>query len=103
MSGYKPGATERQDMTDGDDTVQLWLVERDYNDKGLVTLVYATPDGEQCLQSNRSSQMLTRKGVTAATEADPEKLQPVEDADRQERYASEVQRMTEKHAPDDEV
>ncbi len=103
MRGYKPDGGQRSHMTDGDDTVQLWLVERDYNDKGLVTLVYATPDGERFQQSNRSSQMLTRNGVTAATQADPEKLEPVADADRRERYASEAQRMAEKHAPDDEV
>lgn len=103
MSGYKPARTERGDMTDGDDTVRLWLVERDYNDKGLVTIVYATPDGERYQQRHRSSQMLSRNGVTAATEIDPEKLEPVDDPDLQERYASEVQRMAEKHDPDDEI
>lgn len=86
-----------------DDTVRCWLVERDYNDKGLVTLVYATPDGERCLQSNRSSTMLTRQDVTAATDADPERLRPVEDAATRDRYASEVDRMRERHDPDEAV
>ena len=86
-----------------DETVRCWLVERDYNDKGLVTLVYATPDGQRCLQSNRSSTMLTKQGVTAATDADPEKLRPVDDDATRERYESEVARMRERHDPDEEV
>jgi len=90
-------------MADAGDTERLWLVERDYNDKGLVTIVYATADGERFRQSHRSSQMLSRKGVTAATTADPDSLEPVEDSARQERYASEAQRMAEQHDPDDEV
>ena len=101
MPGYKSDGTERGRMTD--DTERLWLVERDYNDKGLVTVVYATPDGERFRQSHRSSQMLSRHGVTAATDADPEKLQSVADPDTRDRYASEVDRMAEKHDPDDEV
>jgi hypothetical protein len=89
------------DMTE--DTARLWLVERDYNDKGLVTLVYATTDGEQFVQQHRSSQMLSRKGVTAAETVDREKLQAVEDEPRRERYASEAGRMAEKHDPDSKV
>ncbi|MFB6142672.1 MAG: hypothetical protein ABEJ30_04945 [Halorientalis sp.] len=90
---------------DGDaaDEVRVWLVERDYNDKGLVTLVYATPDGERAVQQNRSSRMLSRQGVTAATTLDGDRLSPVEDADRRERYAHEATRMAERHAPDEEV
>ncbi|MFB6165460.1 MAG: hypothetical protein ABEJ31_09910 [Haloarculaceae archaeon] len=86
-----------------DDAEQVWLVEREYSDKGLVTLVYATPDGERAMRSNRSINMLTRQGVTAATEADPGKLTAIEDDDLRERYAREAQRMQSKHDPDDEV
>lgn len=101
MSGYKPAPPESGAMSE--DSAQLWLVERDYNDKGLVTLVYATADGEQCVQQNRSSQMLSRQGVTAAETVETAKLQTVEDADRRDRYAHEAQRMAEKHDPDSEV
>lgn len=90
-------------MTDDGDAVRVWLVERDHTDKGLVHLVYATPDGDRCLQSNRSSNMLSRQGVTAARDADPAKLEPVDDPDRRERYATEVARMAERHDPDDDV
>lgn len=101
MGGYKAVPAQPTGMTD--DGVRVWLVEREYSDKGLVTLVYATPDGERALRSNRSTNMLTKQGVTAATDADPEKLSPVDDADRRERYAQEAQRMADKHDPDDEV
>jgi hypothetical protein len=86
-----------------EETVQVWLVERDYNDKGLVTLVYATPDGERAVQQHKSSKMLTEQGVTAATEIDPERLRPVEDDDRRERYATEAARVADRNDPDDEI
>jgi len=90
-------------MTEGDDAVRLWLVEREYNDKGLLTLVYATTDGQRYRQSSRSSQMLSGSGVSAATTADPGDLATVADSDRRERYASEAQRMADRHDPDDDV
>ncbi|AQL42678.1 hypothetical protein BV210_08125 [Halorientalis sp. IM1011] len=84
-------------------TERVWLVEREYSDKGLLTLVYATPDGERYMQSNRSSNMLQGAGVTAAKEASPDQLQPVEDPDLRERYATEAARVAENNAPDDEI
>ncbi len=86
-------------MTDAE---TLWLVERDYTDKGLVTLVYATVDGTQHVQMQRSSTMLQRVDVTAAIDAEPDRLLPVDEADR-DRYATEAQRMAERHDPDEAV
>jgi hypothetical protein len=86
-----------------DERVQVWLVERDYNDKGLVTLVYATPGGERSIQQHKSSNMLSKQGVTAATEVDPEKLRAVEDDERRERYATEVERVAANNDPDDPI
>jgi hypothetical protein len=83
--------------------VRVWLVERDYDQKGLVRLVYATPDGERHHTRELSQKMLVRKAVTAATELDPDRLEPVSDSDRRDRYATEAARMRERHAPDDEV
>jgi len=85
------------------ETEQVWLVEREYSDKGLVTLVYATTDGERSITQQRSSQMLSRQDVTAATEVEPDRLEPVEADDLQERYANEATRMTDRHDPDDAV
>ena len=86
-----------------EETEGVWLVERDYNDKGLVTLVYATPDGERAVQQHKSSTMLSKQGVTAATEVTTDKLRPVEEDDRRERYATEASRVADRNDPDDEI
>jgi hypothetical protein len=83
-------------------TERVWLVDRNYNDKGMVTLVYATPDGERFLQKNLSEQMVMRTDVTAGKEVDEERLEPTHDEDR-ERYAAEATRMAEQHDPDETV
>lgn len=85
------------------DAVQVWLVERNYTDKGLVTLVYATPDGDRQVRMQRSSNMLQSSPVTAAQEAEPEQLVPVDDAETRERYTQEVERMQDRHDPDEAV
>lgn len=86
------------------DDARLWLVERTYTDKGLVSLVYATPDGERRLQRQKSMNALRQsEGVTAATTAEPDALQAVEDEDTRARYADEVSRMADAHDPDDTV
>lgn len=82
--------------------MRCWLVERDYDDKGLVRLVYASEDGSRRLLRERSSNMLAG-GVDAAIEADPDRLDPVADPETRERYAAEVERMCERHDPDDAV
>jgi len=86
------------------DDERLWLVERTYTDKGLVSLLYATTDGERSLHKQRSMNML-RQGadVTAAVEADPADLESVDDAETRERYADEATRMADQHDPDDAV
>ena len=81
--------------------MECWLVERTFDDKGLVRLVYATPDGSRAMLRERSAAHL--EGVTAATEIDGENLEPVEDPDRRERYAQETTRMADRHDPDDTV
>jgi hypothetical protein len=100
MSGYKRALVERRPMSEPE---RVWLVEREYSDKGLVTLVYATTGGERAITQQRSQQMLTRMDVTAATDVEPDRLEPVEDDDRRERYAHEAQRMAERHDPEEAV
>mgnify|MGYP006876391634 FL=1 len=82
--------------------VQCWLVERDYGSLNLITLVYATPDGEQI---NRKEVPITaiRNGavtVTAATDVDETDLSAADDP---ERYRQEVERVRSDHDPDDEL
>jgi hypothetical protein len=83
--------------------MQCWLVERTFDDKGMVRLVYATPDGSRRMRKERSAAHLERYDVTAATEVSADQLDPVEDPDRRERYADEADRMAGRHDPSDSV
>ncbi|WP_436923270.1 hypothetical protein [Halosimplex amylolyticum] len=85
-----------------DDSVRCWLVDRQSRDENLVTLVYATPDGERHVTKQLSFQLLTRKPTTAAIDVDADRLEPTPD-DERDRYATQAQSMAEKHDPDDEV
>ncbi|WP_336344143.1 hypothetical protein [Halalkalicoccus ordinarius] len=88
-------------MTAETDEVRVWLVERGYNDRDLIILKYATPSGEKVFQKEVASQALDT--VTAAKTVAPDNLASVDDPDVRERYATEVERMKEKHEPDDPV
>lgn len=85
------------------DAERLWLVERTYTDRDLVVLVYATPDGTRRRRKELASTMLQRTTVTAAIEADPDDLEPVEDEATVERYRTEVERVRADHEPDDPI
>ena len=85
------------------ETVRAWLVEREYDDKGLVRLVYATPDGERRRVSERSANMLRAGGVTAATDVDPERLETVDDPETASRYREEVERVRGSHGPEESI
>jgi hypothetical protein len=91
-------------MTESEETVRCWLVERSsYGDERVVTLVYATPEGDRQLTKQLSTNLLLQKAVTAATDVEPGRLEPVEDAETRERYAAEASRMADRHDPDEEV
>ena len=81
---------------------RVWLVERDYDQKGLVRLVYATLDGDRHLTRELSQQMLRRTTVTAARTVSDDRLEPTPETDRG-RYAAEAERMADRHGPDDPV
>lgn len=83
--------------------MQCWLVERTFDDKGMVRLVYATLDGSRRMLKERSAAHLGQYDVTAATEASAEQLASVEDPDRRERYATEARRMADRHDPGDTI
>ena len=83
--------------------MRCWLVERTFDDKGLVRLVYATPDGTRQVRKERSAARLGRNAVTAAIDAEESQLGPVDDPERRERYADEAARMADRHDPDDAV
>lgn len=87
-----------------DDTVQCWLVERSFDDRNLVTIVYATPDGDRYQQRERSATSL-RNGspVTAAVEIGADELEDVPDDETRERYAAEVERTAAQYEPDEAI
>lgn len=84
--------------------VQLWLVDRSVDSRDLVTLVYATTDGEYVRRKQFALETLRRRGrpVTAAIDADRDELDPADDGDR-ERFAAEATRMADEHDPDNPV
>lgn len=87
-----------------DSTVQCWLVERTFDDRNLVTIVYATPDGSRYQQRERSSTSLqSGAAVTAATEIPEDELEPVSDEETRDRYATEAERTAEQYDPDDPI
>jgi hypothetical protein len=96
-------AGEADDSDDG--TVQVWLVWREYDDRNLVTLRYATPDGERVYERQQSASVMRGRNVevTAAREVDAAALQPVDDSERVERYAAEVTRVRDEYDPDDPI
>ncbi|ADJ16566.1 hypothetical protein [Halalkalicoccus jeotgali] len=83
------------------DGIEVWLVERGYNDRDLIILKYATPSGERVFRREVSSQALDT--VTAAKTVAPGDLASVDESAVQKRYASEVERMKEKYEPADPV
>lgn len=86
----------------GEETVRCWLVDRDYWDEDILTLVYATPDGGRYYQRQLSAGLLSKIDVTAATEVPPSELEPTDPHDRT-RYATEAERVMDRYEPDDEV
>ncbi|MDX1745858.1 MAG: hypothetical protein R3324_07975 [Halobacteriales archaeon] len=86
-----------------DERVRCWLVERTYDDKGLVRIVYATADGTRAVTTERSAALLNRQPATAAKMVPVDSLTAVTTADTRKRYATEARRMRERHDPSDEV
>ncbi len=90
----------------GDETVQVWLVERTYSDdeQNLIILTYATPDGSRYFRKERALTSFTdTRGTTAAVAVDPSNLGTVEDDQLQQQYAAEAERMASVHEPDDDI
>lgn len=92
--------------TDGD-TVRVWLVERTYSDdeQNLIILTYATPDGKRYFRKERALTSFTgsARETTAAVDVEPDNLGHVEDTDQQAQYAAEVDRVIDRHEPDDPI
>lgn len=83
--------------------IRCWLVDRGSRDERLVRLVYATRDGDQSVTRERSIHLLRKRPATAAVDVEPADLQPVREPETRERYATEAERMAQRHDPEDEV
>jgi hypothetical protein len=82
---------------------RCWLVERDYDDRDMIILVYATPDGARMYRRELSATLLSKTTVTAAREIPESDLRAVEDPETRDRYAAEADRIAETHDPDDPI
>ena len=81
----------------------VWLVDRQFDSKGLVRLTYATEDGERMHTKELAEQRLvTGGGVTAGREVDESALgeSPTEEV---ERFAAEASKMAAEHDLDETV
>lgn len=91
-------------MTDSEDSIQCWLVERTFDDRNLVTTVYATPDGERFHRRERSAAAMRAGDEITAGKTVPESdLEDVTDETRRKRYAEEAARVAADHAPDERI
>lgn len=85
------------------ETVRVWLVERGYNNRDLIILKYATPEGDRIFRNEFASQVIDTKTVTAAKDVSPDDLESIDEADVQDRYKAEATRMAAEHDPDDPI
>jgi 3-deoxy-D-manno-octulosonic-acid transferase len=93
-------------MSTSEDTTRVWLVERTYSDdeQNMIILTYATTDGEQYFRKERALTSFDDvRDTTAAVDANPDNLGPVDEPEQREQYAAEAQRMANTHEPDDIV
>jgi hypothetical protein len=93
-------------MTETEQTLRVWLVERTYSDdeQNLIILVYATEDGRAYMRKERAlTSFEDARDTKAALDVDAGRLAEVRDDDTRDRYATEARRMAEKHEPDDVV
>ncbi|MFB6111103.1 MAG: hypothetical protein ABEJ35_01050 [Halobacteriaceae archaeon] len=86
-----------------DETVNVWLVAREVDDRDLVTLTYATADGRHVDVRQLARSHLERDPATAGDEVSRADLEPVTDPSRQTRFAEEASRVKRKHDPEDRI
>lgn len=91
------------DEADDAETVRCWFVERNYTNRDLIVLTYATPEGDRSFRRELAAGAIDSMTVTAAEDVDPDNLEAVDDPETRERYADEVERVRAEHDPDDEV
>jgi hypothetical protein len=81
--------------------VRVWLVGRDIDSRDLVTLTYATEDGERTYERTMALAVLD-DGVRAGRDVPESELAPAPE-DEVGRYAEQARRTAEDHDPDDRL
>ena len=82
---------------------RVWLVDRQFDSKGLVRLTYSTLDGTRNHTAEVTEhRLMTGGGVAAARAVDTESLGKTE-PDNVDQFATEAARMADKHAPDERI
>ena len=82
---------------------EVWLVDRQFDSKGLVRLTYATTDGERVhIKELAEQRLVTGGGVTAGRDVDENALGETE-PENVERFAAEATRMAAEHDPEDVI
>ncbi len=82
---------------------EVWLVDRQFDSKGLVRLTYATTDGKRVhIKELAEQRLVTGGGVTAGRDVDENALGETE-PENVERFAAEATRMAAEHDPDETV
>lgn len=83
---------------------RVWLVERDVDSRNLVTMTYATPDGERAFTRQAALDSLARRdGPTAAVDVEADRLDAVDDPETAARYAEEAERVAGRYEPEDSL
>lgn len=106
MQDINTRSRNHESMTETEQTLRVWLVERTYSDdeQNLIILVYATEDGRSYMRKERAlTSFEDARDTKAALDVDAGRLAEVRDDDTRDRYATEARRMAEKHEPDDSV
>lgn len=89
------------------ESVRVWLVERTYSDdeQNVIILTYATRDGKRDFRKERALPSFSGPGreTKASLSVDPDNLGHVSDPETREAYVAEVERVRERHDPDDAV
>jgi hypothetical protein len=85
------------------ETVRCRFVERGDDNRDLIILTYATPEGDRIFRQELAAQVVDSKPVTAARDVDPDDLEPVTDPSTRERYAAEAGRVANEYDPSDEI
>ena len=83
---------------------RVWLVDRDVDSRNLVTMTYATPDGERAFTRQAALDSLARRdGPTAAVDVEADRLEAVDDPETVARYAEEAERVAANHDPEESL